>query len=186
MVSAITAGKSKIDILVNNAGIFPRNPLAETTLEQFNRVLSVNLEGTFLCSREVGKAMITSGNGGSIINLASIDALHPSSAGMAAYDASKGAVLSMTRSLALELGRHDIRVNAVAPGGILTDNLKSYLSGNATNEGRAQLKSFMARMPLGRMGRPDDVARVVLFLASEMAGYMTGSLVVVDGGFLIS
>jgi 2-deoxy-D-gluconate 3-dehydrogenase len=175
-----------IDIMVNNAGIFPQISLLEMPAEDFDRVISVNLKGTFLCSREASRLMIEQRRGGSIINLASIDAVHPSQKGLTAYDASKGAVLTLTKSLALELGQYDIRVNAIAPGGILTDSLASLVTSSPSPQGKAQLKKFMARMALGRMGRPDDVARVALFLASEMAGYITGTLITVDGGYLIS
>ncbi len=174
-----------IDILVNCAGIYPRIPLAEMKADDFEKVTAVNLKGTYLCCREVGQRMIEQGKGGSIINIASIDALHPSK-GMVAYDASKGGVLMLTKSLALELGEHDIRVNVIAPGAIVTEGVSSTLRGLPGGPGRAQLKEFLSRMALGRMGRPDDIARVALFLASEMAGYMTGSLVVADGGYLIS
>jgi 2-dehydro-3-deoxy-D-gluconate 5-dehydrogenase len=184
-IAAVVKEKSSIDILVNNAGVFPRTPLAECTAEQFSKVMAINVEGTFLCSREAAKHMIAAGKGGCIINLASIEAVHPN-AGMSAYDASKGAVLTLTKTLAAELGRHDIRVNAIAPGGILTENLKTYLAGINVADGKAQLKNFISRMPLGRMGRPDDIAKVALFLASDLAGYVTGTLVVADGGFLIS
>jgi 2-deoxy-D-gluconate 3-dehydrogenase len=175
-----------IDILVNNAGIFPRMPLLQMTAEDFDKVISVNLRGTFLCSREASRLMIEQRIGGSIINLASIDAVHPSQKGMTAYDASKGAVLTLTKSLALELGQDDIRVNAIAPGGILTESVMSLVTDSPSTQGKAQLKKFMARMALGRMGRADDVARVALFLASEMSGYITGTLITVDGGYLIS
>jgi len=175
-----------IDILVNNAGIYPRIPLAQMTGDDFEQVISVNLKGTFLCSREVSQRMIEQKRGGCIINIASIDAIHPSAEGLSAYDASKGGVLALTKSMALELGRHNIRVNAIAPGGILTEGLRSHLTGASIDQGKAQLKAFMSRMPLGRMGRADDIGRVVLFLVSDLASYMTGSLVVVDGGYLIS
>jgi len=95
-------------------------------------------------------------------------------------------VVALTKSMAMELGQHDIRVNAIAPGGILTEGVVAQLSGPATDQGKAQLKAFMSRMPLGRMGRADDIGRVALFLASELASYMTGSLVVVDGGYLVT
>jgi 2-dehydro-3-deoxy-D-gluconate 5-dehydrogenase len=181
----IVKEKASIDILVNNAGVFPRTPLAECTAEQFYKVMSVNVEGTFLCSREASKYMIAAGRGGCIINLASIEAVHPSS-GMAAYDASKGAVLMLTKTMAVELGKNDIRVNAIAPGGILTENLRTYLGSINVADGKNQLKAFIARMPMGRMGRPDDIAKVALFLASDLAGYVTGTLMVADGGFLLS
>lgn len=186
MVQSAVDNMGGIDILVNNAGIYPKIPLSQTTGEDFDQVTSVNLRGTFLCCREVSKQMISQKRGGCIINIASIDSVHPSSKGMTAYDASKGAVLSLTKSLALELGQHDIRVNAVAPGVILTEGVISQLHGQSEKEGKSELKSLMSRMVLGRMGKADDVSRVVLFLASDLADYMTGSLVVVDGGYLIS
>jgi len=185
MVDTAVKKMGGIDILVNNAGIYPRIPLAQVTGEDFDRVMAVNLKGTFLCCREASQRMIEQGKGGCIINIASIDAVHPASTGMTAYDASKGGVLMLTKSLALELGRHDIRVNAVAPGAIITEGVSSHFSGSA-QEGRAELKVFMARMVLGRMGKADDISRVVLFLASDLASYVTGSLVVADGGYLIS
>jgi len=175
-----------IDILVNNAGIYPRIPLAEMTEESFNDVISVNLEGTLLCSRVASQKMIERGQGGCIINIASIEAVHSSGDGMTAYAASKGAVLSLTRSLAHELGKHDIRVNAIAPGSIRTEGIRSVFSGSAGRESKAQLKAFMSRMLLGRMGESDEVGRVALFLASDMASYITGSMVVVDGGYLVT
>ncbi len=175
-----------IDILVNNAGIYPRIPLTQMTGDDFERVISINLKGTFLCSRQVSRHMMERGKGGCIINIVSIDSVHPSADGMAAYDASKGGMLTLTKSMARELGRHDIRVNAIAPGGILTEGVVSKLTESPTDQRKAQLKAFMARMPLGRMGRADDIGRVALFLASDLAGYITGSMVVVDGGYLVS
>jgi 2-deoxy-D-gluconate 3-dehydrogenase len=186
MVDVAVQKMGGVDILVNNAGIYPHIPLEQMTTEVFERVLAVNLSGTFLCSREVSMHMIAQKQGGCIINIGSIDSLHPSSKGLSAYDASKGGVISLTRSLALELGAHDIRVNAVLPGGILTRGVMTQSSHEPTREGRTQLKAFMSRMVLGRMGEPDDVGRVALFLASDMAAYMTGSAIVVDGGYLIS
>lgn len=174
-----------IDILVNNAGIFPTLPFQEMTGEDFDRVIAVNLRGTFLCSRETSYWMIEQKRGGCIVNIVSIDALHPSATGLSAYDASKGGVLTLTKSLALELGKYGIRVNAIAPGGILTEGVKAQISGLPGQELKG-LKHFMARTALGRMGRPDEIARVALFLASELASYITGSLIIADGGYLIS
>jgi 2-deoxy-D-gluconate 3-dehydrogenase len=186
MVELVGSQIGGINILVNNAGIFPQMSLQEMTAEDFDRVISINLRGTFLCSREVSRLMIEQRSGGSIINLASIDAVHPSEKGLTAYDASKGGVLTLTKSLAHELGQHDIRVNAIAPGGILTESVISLATSSPSVQGKARLKKFMARMALGRMGRADEVARVALFLASEMSSYITGTLIVVDGGYLIS
>lgn len=186
MVDTAVSEMGGIDILVNNAGIFPRIQMEQTTSHDFEQVIAVNLKGTFLCSREVSQRMIAQGQGGCIINIASIDALHPCSKGFAVYDASKGGVLTLTKSLAFELGQYDIRVNAIAPGGILTEGALSRAGNSPAEQGRAQLRAFMGRTPLGRMGNADDVARVALFLASDLASYMTGSLIVVDGGYLVS
>ncbi len=186
MVGNVATKLGGVDILVNNAGIYPRVPLVQMSAADVDRVVAVNIKGIFLCSREASRQMIVQKKGGCIINLASIDAVHPSARGLSAYDATKGAVLTATKSLALELGQHDIRVNAIAPGGILTEGVVSTVGGQGTGEGRAQLKAFMARMVLGRMGQADDVARVALFLASDLASYITGSVVFVDGGYLIS
>lgn len=189
MVDAAVEKMGGIDILVNNAGIYPRIPLAQMTGADFEQVISLNLKGTFLCSREVSQQMIEQRQGGCIINIASIDAVHPSAKELSAYDASKGGILTLTKSMALELGQNDIRVNAIAPGGIMTKGVLSHAGESSKEQERAQLKelkAFMARMVLGRMGDADDVGRVALFLASDLAGYITGSLIVVDGGYLIS
>jgi len=189
MVSTAVERMGGIDILVNNAGIYPRKPLAQMTADDFEQVIAVNLKGTFLCSREASVRMIEQGQGGCIINIGSIDSVHPSSAGLSAYDSSKGGVLMLTKSLARELGQYDIRVNAIAPGGIMTRAMASHTTESSPEEARAQLKelkAFMARMALGRMGEADEIGRVALFLASGLSSYMTGSLVVVDGGYLVS
>lgn len=175
-----------IDVLVNNAGIYPRIPLAEMTEKNFDDVISVNLKGTLFCSRAAGQEMMAQGRGGCIINIASIEAIHPSGDGMSAYAASKGAVLTLTKSLARELGKHDIRVNVIVPGAIATEGMRSMFSGPSSREARAQLKTFMSRMLLGRMGEADEIGRVALFLASDLASYITGSMVVVDGGYLVT
>jgi 2-deoxy-D-gluconate 3-dehydrogenase len=186
MVSNAVRTMGGVDILVNNAGIYPSMPLTQMTGGDFEQVVSVNLKGTFLCSREVSRHMIEQRQGGSIINIASIGSLHPSAKGLSAYDASKGGVLMLTRSMALELGEYGIRVNAIAPGGILTEGVLSQGGRLSPQQMKAQLKGFMARTALGRMGSPDEIARVALFLASDLASYTTGSLIVVDGGYLLS
>jgi 2-dehydro-3-deoxy-D-gluconate 5-dehydrogenase len=184
--SAVQASLSvmgTIDILVNNAGIFPQTPIQQITAEEIEHVLAVNLKGTLYFTREVSSRMIEQKRSGCIINLASIDALHPSHIGFSVYDASKGAVLSLTRTLARELAPYGIRVNAIAPGGILTEGAVTLRS--AANS-RAALREFMSRIPLGKMGMADDIGRAALFLATDLSAYMTGSLVVVDGGYLLS
>jgi len=173
-----------VDILVNNAGIYPTKMVLDSTKEDFEKVIHVNLLGAFLCAREAAKQMIVQGNGGKIINITSIDALHPSSAGLAFYDASKHGLWGFTKNLALELAPHNITVNAIAPGGVLTPG---------TGEGEPMdplltqvTESFLSKIPMHRMADADEIGKVALFLASDMASYMTGSQVVVDGGTLLS
>ena len=177
-----------LDILVNNAGIFPFSPALEVTPETWDRVQAINLRGSFFLAQAAAQAMVRGGRGGSIINIASVDALHPTG-NLVHYDASKGGLVAMTRSLALEVARHGIRVNAIAPGSIDTPGARSATMAvtKGTGVDLAELaKMFLARIPMGRMGAPDEIARVALFLASRASEYVTGSLVVVDGGYLLS
>ena len=184
-LQAAISGMGGLDILVNNAGIFPFAPFLQMTSADIEKVLAVNLKGLLYCLRESSRWMIEQKRSGSIINLASVDSVHPSHKGLPVYDASKGAVLTLTKSMAKELGPHGIRVNAIAPGGIMTEGAiaQSRASGETS---RAGLREFMSRVPLGKMGVADDIGRVALFLASDLSGYMTGSLLVVDGGYLLS
>jgi 2-deoxy-D-gluconate 3-dehydrogenase len=182
-VAAAAVNMGGLDILVNNAGIYPFFPFLEMTAENFEKVLSVNLKGLFYFSREAGRLMAAK-TSGVIVNVASIDAIHPSTPGLAAYDASKGGVQMLTRSMALELGKQGIRVNAIAPGSIMTEG--AIAQGQAAGSTRDTTRAFMIRIPLGRMGVADDIGRVALFLASDLSSYMTGCTVVADGGYLLS
>jgi 2-deoxy-D-gluconate 3-dehydrogenase len=172
-----------IDVLVNNAGIFPSVPVLDMGVEQFDRVVAVNLRGVFLCSRYVAREQVRRGAGGRIVNVTSVDALHPSMVGLAAYDASKHAVWGFTKNLALELAPHRIWVNALAPGGVLTPGVAAMQQAPGADTDQAQ--DLMAQLPMGRMGEPDEIARAALFLSSDLSSYMTGSQVVVDGGLLL-
>lgn len=175
-----------IDILVNNAGIFPSMLVTQMSAKDFEKVISVNLEGVFLCTKKVSQQMIAQGRGGKIINITSIDALHPSSAGLAHYDASKHGVWGFTKNVALELAQYKIWVNAIAPGGIATPGVAAMQKAPAGIDMQKMLEAFLAKIPMHRMGEPDDIAKVALFLASDMSSYMTGSQIVVDGGALLS
>lgn len=178
---------SGIDILVNNAGIFPAKMVLDTDLKFWEKIQAVNLRGAFLCSREAGRAMIKKGRG-NIINIASIDALHPSMAGLASYDASKHGLWGFTKNFALEVAKQGLRVNAIAPGGISTEGVQKMDqggTGGSLNQ-KEIIKQFTQRIPLGRFGEPDEIATAVLFLASDASSYMTGSMMVVDGGFLLT
>lgn len=188
MVNLAISKMTGVDILVNNAGVYPRKSISEMGQKDFDDVISINLTGAFLCSKYAIEQMIQQQRGGCIINIASIEALHPASTGMSAYDASKGGLLMLTKSMAREMGEHSIRVNAIAPGAILTRGLTSQmevLSKEQQMNEMKELKRFMSRMVLGRMGEADDIARVALFLASEMSAYITGDLIIADGGYLL-
>jgi NAD(P)-dependent dehydrogenase (short-subunit alcohol dehydrogenase family) len=167
----------RLDILVNNAGIYPMVGALEVTEALWDKVLDINLKGLFFYTQAAAQEMVKEGHVGKIINIASIDGLHPTG-NLVHYDASKGGVVMVTRALALEFGPRHITVNAIAPGAIQTPGA----GGSAVPE--EVLQAFAARIPLRRMGMPDDIAMVALFLASSAADYMTGSVVVVDGGVL--
>jgi 2-deoxy-D-gluconate 3-dehydrogenase len=177
-----------LDILVNNAGIYPQVPVLKMTAEQFDRVIRVNLRGLFLFSKAAGLQMVKQGRGGKVVNIASIDSLHPSMVGLAAYDASKGGVRMFTESFALEMAPHRVQVNAIAPGAIRTEGASRPLEGSGMTEAemRKMTEQFTQAIPLRRMGEPDDIAKATVFLASAGSDYMTGALVVVDGGMLLS
>jgi NAD(P)-dependent dehydrogenase (short-subunit alcohol dehydrogenase family) len=185
LVAACVEAFGSLDILVNNAGIYPMAPMLQTTPELFDRVYRVNLRGLAFASKAAGARMIEQGRGGKIINIASIDAFHPSMVGLAAYDASKGGVLMLTKALALEFGPHGIQVNGIAPGGITTEGSSAGLGGMTAEQMRAMTEEFVSHIPLRRMGVPDDIATVAVFLASKASDYMTGETVIVDGGRLL-
>jgi NAD(P)-dependent dehydrogenase (short-subunit alcohol dehydrogenase family) len=167
-----------IDIWVNNAGIFPYVPLLETTDDTWDRVMDVNLRGVFAGSRAAARNMISSQKGGVIINVASLAGLAGISPGLGAYAASKHGVVGATRQMALELAPHGIRVLALAPGVIKTET--NFSSGPANPDATIPMQTSK----LGRLGVPDDIGRVALFCASDMALFMTGSTLLVDAGML--
>lgn len=173
----------RVDILVNNAGIFPFSPALQTTEALWDKVIDVNLKGVFFYSQAAARKMVEAQQGGRIVNIASIDALHPTG-NLVHYDASKGGVVMATKALAKEFGQYGITVNAIAPGSINTPGASAGTAGVEIDP--ELIKSFMVRIPLGRMGEPDDIANAVLFLASGAANYVTGDLLVVDGGYLLS
>ena len=174
MVSTVQQGLGPVDVLINNAGVFPRVPFLEMTETDWDYVLDVNLKGACFCAQAVAKAMVAANRPGVIINLTSGAAFRSSPRGVH-YVASKGGVLSITRAMALELAPHRIRVNAIAPG--LTDTAQPRC-GNS----EAELAEAARAIPLGRMARPEEVARAGVFLASGDAGFVTGQTLHVNGG----
>jgi len=180
MVKRTVAEFGRVDILVNNAGILTFKPFLELTDEDWDKTLNVNLKGQFLCARSAGRVMIKN-KWGRIINIASI-----SSGGcgiafplIAHYTASKGAVVALTEALALELTSQGINVNAICPGAIDTDMAKGVKKGG-------QLAQVLARIPKGRLGQPEEIASLTVFLASEESDYISGAAIVIDGGWLTS
>lgn len=179
IVAAMVKNFGGVDILVNNAGIYPMVPVLQMDSGLFDKVIAINLKALAFISKAVGQKMADQGKGGKIVNIASIDGLHPSMVGLAAYDSSKGGVVMFTKNFALEMGPYGVSVNAIAPGGINTPGTGSGMT-------EELLKAFTARIPMGRMGEPDDIGKVAAFLASSASDYMAGEIVVVDGGMLLS
>ncbi len=169
----------RIDVLVNNAGVFEHGKLLDTTLAQFQRIVTVNQVGVFLGMKAVAPAMITQG-AGSIVNISSIAGL-VASAGAVAYGATKFAVRGMTKSVAIELARHGVRVNSIHPGMIETDMMTEVTKGNEERHDR-----IARSVPLRRAAEAGEVASLALFLASDESAYCTGSEFVIDGGVTAS
>lgn len=178
MVKRTVAEFGSVGILVNNAGIISFKPFLELTDEDWDKTLNVNLKGQFLCARAAARQMVKN-KWGRIINIASI-----SSGGcgiafplVAHYTASKGGIIALTEALALELTPQGINVNAICPGAIDTDMAKGVKEGG-------QLAQVLARIPKGRLGQPEEIASLAVFLASEESDYISGAAIVIDGGWL--
>ena len=173
---AVTA-YGKLDIFVNNAGIEYKHPITEFPLDQWNKIIAVNLTGPFLCIQAAAKQMIAQGGAGRIINISSIHQDLPMT-GNAPYCASKGGLRMLMRTVAVELAPQGITVNNIGPGAIFTP-IDADVQANPEME-----KALMAEIPLGRWGKPEEVAGLAVFLASDAASYITGSTYYIDGGML--
>ncbi len=179
MFVEVKAKWSKLDIFVNNAGILKMAPFDQIPEEDWDAVIKVNLKGQFLCAKEAVKLM---GKGSKIINIASIASggVGIGSSQVAHYVASKGGVVAMTETMAVDLAPKGINVNAIGPGFIDTDMVKPLMSDEKVKAG------FLARIPKGRLGKPEDIGAAAAFLASDEADYVTGIVLYVDGGWLAS
>ena len=177
VVSAAAESFGSVDVVVNNSGATWGAPPEEMPLDRFDQVMRVNVRGTFLMSQAAGRRMIEAGAGGAIINISSVAGLvggHPDYMQTVGYNASKGAIISMTRDLATSWAQRNITVNAIAPGWFPTR-----MSGGLIEKFEEEM---LASIPLGRFGAPEDLKGVVIFLASPAASYVTGQTIVVDGG----
>jgi NAD(P)-dependent dehydrogenase (short-subunit alcohol dehydrogenase family) len=182
-IQHVASTLGRLDILVNNAGVSHVGNILETSVADWERVMHVNARGVFLCAREGVRQMLAqSPAGGVIINMGSV-------AGMVAvdrrlpYSASKGAVLALTRSIAGDYATSGIRCNAICPGTVHTPFVEGYLARSFAGHEDEERQKLHARQPIGRMGRPDEIARAALYLASDDAAFVTGSQLVIDGGW---
>jgi NAD(P)-dependent dehydrogenase (short-subunit alcohol dehydrogenase family) len=178
MIADIERDWGGVDILVNNAGISQNLPLALMEEDDWDRVMDVNVKGTFLCSRAALRHL---GEGAAIVNQGSVSAL-VGIPNFAAYCAAKGAVVALTRSMAIDLAPRRIRVNVICPGTVYTPLMQPMLRARGDGDLDLGLARTLVKYPIGRLGSPEDIANVALFLASDEAAFMTGSVVTPDGG----
>lgn len=177
LLAEIAADYGGIDILVNNAGRMTQGAFAQTTRDDFDAMVGVNITGIFNCVQAVAPLMIPRKRG-AIINLASVSSVRGGGAvGNVWYGATKAAVVAMTAGLARELGSHGVRVNAISPGVVETDMVSEFMTPQVRER-------VLTRFPMGRLATADDVARMAVFLASDSAAFVTGHTIAVDGGFL--
>ena len=177
LIGSAVSTFGKLDVFVNNAGIEYKHPITEFPLDQWNKIIAVNLTGPFLCIQAAAKQMIAQGGAGRIINISSVhqDLPMPTNA---PYCASKGGLRMLMRTVAVELGPHGITVNNIGPGAVYTP-IDADVQANPEME-----KALMAEIPLGRWGQPVEIANLAVFLASDDAAYITGSTYYIDGGML--
>jgi NAD(P)-dependent dehydrogenase (short-subunit alcohol dehydrogenase family) len=183
VVENIARELGRIDILVNNAGIQEWVPFVDTSEDMWDRHQAVNVKGTFLLSQAVARIMVGQG-GGKIVNIASDSGVAPTPEGGAAYCASKSAIIGLTRVIAKELGRHGVYCNAICPGAINTPMTERFLQ--TTRQKEKSFEAWAEQAALKRVGQPEDIGRVALFLASHLSDFMTGEHLLVTGGDIMS
>lgn len=177
MLEAAEAALGPLDVLVNNAAHCPSGPISSYSIDDWEKTFAVNVTGAFIATREIVRRWQQRGTKGAIVNVVSQAAFLGSTSGHLPYDASKGALVSMTRAVAREVAAQSIRVNAVAPGMVMTEMVAS------TWEERKE--KYLARIPLHRIAEPEEIAKVVVFLASDAASYMTGTTLDLTGGMMM-
>ncbi|MCF7955014.1 MAG: SDR family oxidoreductase [Phycisphaerae bacterium] len=177
MYADITARYNQVDVLVNNAAVCPVGPVKDMELATWKQAMDVNLDGTFLCSREFIRQQLEKGLKGRVVNIASQAAFRGSVSGKSPYDTTKGGMVTFTVALAREMAPHGIGVNAIAPGLVMTEMVAELIS--------KDVEKYLNRVPLHRIAEPKEIADVVLFLASQRSSYMTGATVDVTGGMLM-
>ena len=177
MYEKVTETLGPVDILVNNAAYLPKGPITGYSEAEWNYTFQVNMTGVFIASRELVKRLLEAGRPGKIVNISSQAAFRGSSSGHLPYDSSKGAMVSFTRALALEVSKDGINVNAVAPGMIKTEMVAKLWE--------ERKDKYLARMPINRIALPREIADVVTFLASDAASYITGATIDVSGGMMM-
>jgi NAD(P)-dependent dehydrogenase (short-subunit alcohol dehydrogenase family) len=182
LFALVDAEFGRVDILVNNVGIGARHRPEELPIDEFRKVLDVGLYGTFECAQQAGRRMIATGTGGSIINISSIAGAVALGRGNLAHSVNKGAINSMTRELAVEWAKHGIRVNAILPCQVLTEGFQKWLDSPSFDP--ALMDRFLAGIPMNRLATAEDMAGPAVFLASDAAAMVTGTLLGVDGGNL--
>ena len=170
----------RVDVMYNNAGVNSSGSVIDATDEDWDRSFAVNAKGTFLCSRAAARSMVESG-GGSIINQGSVAAL-VGIANFASYCAAKGAVVALTRSMSVDLAPRGVRVNVICPGTVYTPLMEPMLRARGGGDMAAGLALTVAKYPIGRLGTPEEIAAVALFLASDDSSFLTGSVITADGG----